>query len=305
MFSYKKRRGSMKKEKLTFYHIDRLKSGKDILLDGKLYESNVHYFEKDHSFRESFFESCGVKRSFYDDNVEEKEDKKLYTLTQLKKEFELYPKSKSIVKGYMYTKKYGCYPLFLKKDCFSIAKTDEEKERNRILQEKRAATAKINRTCEFCEGVERKKIKTFWEEKRVCPDCLDKFEEEKEFQEAKIHHFQIKGIRFDESRIELALKIQSEVENNRKIKLSLEREPANEHDQNAIKIMHAGEQLGYVDARIASKVAKILDDGGQVDIAFDHENLEIYEYNHYYTFNYEDDFEVRKAYKLFATITLK
>lgn len=255
----------MRKEKLTFYHIESLKDGKDILLGGKVYESNVHYFEKDHSFRESLFESLEVKRSFYDDNVEEKEDKKLYTLTQLKKEFELYPTSKAPVRGYMYTKKYGCYPMFLKKDCLSIAKSDEEKERNHLLKEKREATAKINRTCEYCDVEQQNKIKRIVDERRMCSDCYDRM--------CKINHFRdgnpveglLKGFSYSGSNLD--------IKNYKDLEFEIVREKDNYYDENAIMVFARNKQLtesfekiGYIERGVADFVAPIIDEDAVVDI---------------------------------------
>lgn len=42
-------------------------------------------------------------------------------------------------------------------------------------------------------------------------------------------------------------------------KMSLEREPENEHDENAIKVMVGNIHLGYVPKKLARKMAKLLD----------------------------------------------
>ena len=44
-------------------------------------------------------------------------------------------------------------------------------------------------------------------------------------------------------------------------KMSLEREPENEHDKNAIKVMVGNIHLGYVPKKLARKMAKLLDNG--------------------------------------------
>ncbi|HFI0329946.1 TPA: HIRAN domain-containing protein [Streptococcus suis] len=44
-------------------------------------------------------------------------------------------------------------------------------------------------------------------------------------------------------------------------KMSLEREPENEHDKNAIKVMVGNIHLGYVPKKLARKMAKLLDAG--------------------------------------------
>ena len=44
-------------------------------------------------------------------------------------------------------------------------------------------------------------------------------------------------------------------------KMSLEREPENEHDKNAIKVMVGNIHLGYVPKTLARKMAKLLDNG--------------------------------------------
>lgn len=44
-------------------------------------------------------------------------------------------------------------------------------------------------------------------------------------------------------------------------KMSLEREPENGHDKNAIKVMVGNIHLGYVPKKLARKMAKLLDNG--------------------------------------------
>ena len=44
-------------------------------------------------------------------------------------------------------------------------------------------------------------------------------------------------------------------------KMSLEREPENKHDKNAIKVMVGNIHLGYVPKKLARKMAKLLDNG--------------------------------------------
>ena len=43
--------------------------------------------------------------------------------------------------------------------------------------------------------------------------------------------------------------------------MSLEREPENKHDKNAIKVMVGNIHLGYVPKKLARKMAKLLDNG--------------------------------------------
>lgn len=51
-------------------------------------------------------------------------------------------------------------------------------------------------------------------------------------------------------------------------KLSVEREPSNVYDSNAIKVLAEGVFLGYVPKNIAAEVAPMLDAGEQCDCLF-------------------------------------
>lgn len=210
-----------------------------------------------------------------------------------------------------YWNKQGWIIVYDIRKCEKRKVMDEETKKRTL--EKRKETLRINRTCEFCNYEQDQKIVEYKDNKRICYDCLEKIqlEEEKQieelnFQQAKEHSFRIKGIPFEESRKRLALKIQEEIEKDNKIELSLEREPANTYDENAIKIMCFNEQLGYVDARVASKVAPILDNSShKISIEFDYDDFEIYNYDYYNDWDNEDSIEVRTSYNLNAIIKIK
>lgn len=257
----------MRKEKLTFAHIERIKSGKDIQLNGETYSSSSFYNVKEHSFDESFFEKNGIECCRYDDNQKLSEDDRLYTLTQLKKEFELYPKSKAPVKGFMYTKKHGCYPIFSKKDCFSIEKSDEEKERNRLLKEKREATAKINRTCEYCDVEQQYKIKRIIDDKRMCIDCYDRMCDINHFKNCNPITALLKGFSYSNSNLD--------IKNYNDLEFKIVREKDNPYDENAIIVFARKKQsaeesefekIGYIEREVAYFVSPVIDEDAVVDI---------------------------------------
>lgn len=283
----------MRKEKLTFAHIERIKNGKDIELNGETYSSSSFYNVKEHSFDESFFEKNGIECCRYADNKNAKEDKKLYTLTQLTKEFELYPKSKAAVKGFMYTKKHGCYPLFSKKDCFSIAKSDEEKERNRLLKEKRKVTAKINRTCEYCDTEQQHKIERIVDDKRMCTDCYDRMCDINRFKTGNEVTAFLKGFSYTDSNLD--------IENYDDLEFKIVREKDNPYDENAIivfarekKTKAEFEKIGYIEREVASFVSPIID---EEDVTVDIKATGYF--TEYYESFYDDDLGFRTKHIVF------
>lgn len=155
--------------------------------------------------------------------------------------------------------------------------------------EKARAKAQENKTCERCKEVQSHKKDIYDHQKeRLCSFCYTvKMEEEEryKFQAEKEHFTRVAGVSYDGR--------QEHIKNmTEKTELTLEREPNNQYDQSAVKVLarisDEWHQIGYLHREFAAKTAKIMDTGGVAAAEMERIEEETYE-NETGWFNGSDD----------------
>lgn len=143
-------------------------------------------------------------------------------------------------------------------DCSKIKKREIDQEKQKLALEKREITMLENRTCDSCRTEYEKKLEKNQDGQKICSSCQYKIERAIELSKRRFHTSFVKGIRYREESGILAGELIDDKKSGEEIILTLEREPLNTYDPDAVKVIYKGKFLGYVDACLAKVISPVL-----------------------------------------------